>query len=216
MSGVLNVLAIAQRELKSYFVSPVAYVVTAFFLLVAGYLFALILLQSNEATLRYLQSNLSVIWLFVAPFLTMRLLAEEQRTGTIELLLTSPVRGSGTDVKPRVARTRLVRSQSSSSVTPAPSRNVTVPLRAPASYSTFRRSRSAAKSMSSSRAVAATLRNWGAMAGEVRLPNVPASKGVKSVSAMTSSTCSTPERSSSATTWASEVRMFWPTSVLPV
>jgi ABC-2 type transport system permease protein len=67
-------------------------VVTAFFLLIAGYLFSLILLQSNEATLRYLQSNLSVIWLFVTPFLTMRLLAEEQRTGTIELLLTNPVR----------------------------------------------------------------------------------------------------------------------------
>ena len=92
MTSVLNTLAIAQRELKSYFVSPVAYVVTAFFLLIAGYLFSLILLQSNEATLRYLQSNLSVIWLFVTPFLTMRLLAEEQRTGTIELLLTNPVR----------------------------------------------------------------------------------------------------------------------------
>jgi ABC-2 type transport system permease protein len=92
VSSVLNTLAIAQRELKSYFVSPVAYVVTAFFLLIAGYLFSLILLQSNEATLRYLQSNLSVIWLFVTPFLTMRLLAEEQRTGTIELLLTNPVR----------------------------------------------------------------------------------------------------------------------------
>lgn len=92
MSSAQNVAAIAQRELKSYFVSPVAYVVTAFFLLVAGYLFALILLQSNEATLRFLQSNLSVIWLFVTPFLTMRLLAEEQRTGTVELLLTSPIR----------------------------------------------------------------------------------------------------------------------------
>src|SRR5438874_7607211 len=92
MNGVLTTLAIAQRELKSYFVSPVAYVLTAFFLLIAGYLFSLILLQSNEATLRYLQSNLSVIWLFVTPFLTMRLLAEEQRTGTIELLLTNPVR----------------------------------------------------------------------------------------------------------------------------
>jgi ABC-2 type transport system permease protein len=85
-------LAIAQRELKSYFVSPVAYVVTAFFLLIAGYLFSVILLQSNEATLRFLISNLSVIWLFITPFLTMRLLAEEQRTGTIELLLTNPVR----------------------------------------------------------------------------------------------------------------------------
>jgi ABC-2 type transport system permease protein len=92
VSGLRNTLAIAQRELKSYFVSPVAYVVTAFFLLVAGYLFSAILLQSSEATLRYLHSNLSVIWLFVTPFLTMRLLAEEQRTGTIELLLTSPVR----------------------------------------------------------------------------------------------------------------------------
>ena len=72
--------------------SPIAYIVTAFFLLVAGFLFAVILLQSNEATLRYLISNLSVIWLFITPFLTMRLLAEEQRTGTIELLLTNPVR----------------------------------------------------------------------------------------------------------------------------
>jgi ABC-2 type transport system permease protein len=67
-------------------------VVTAFFLLVAGVLFSLILLQSNEASLRYLHSNLSVIWLFVTPFITMRLLAEEQRTGTIEQLLTNPVR----------------------------------------------------------------------------------------------------------------------------
>ena len=83
MSGVRNTLAIAQRELKSYFVSPVAYIVTAFFLLISGYLFSLILLQSNEATLRYLLQNLSVIWLFVTPFLTMRLLADEQRTGTI-------------------------------------------------------------------------------------------------------------------------------------
>ena len=92
MSSLLSTCAIAQRELRSYFVSPVAYVVTALFLLVAGYLFTAILLSSNEATLRYLQSNLSVIWLFVTPFLTMRLLAEEQRTGTIELLLTNPVR----------------------------------------------------------------------------------------------------------------------------
>ncbi len=92
MRSLQNTLAIAQRELKSYFVSPVAYVVTAFFLLIAGYLFAVILLQSNEATLRFLISNLSVIWLFITPFLTMRLLAEEQRTGTIELLLTNPVR----------------------------------------------------------------------------------------------------------------------------
>ena len=92
MSSLRSTLAITQRELKSYFVSPVAYVVTAFFLVIAGYLFSLILVQSNEASLRYLHQNLSVIWLFVTPFITMRLLAEEQRTGTIELLLTNPVR----------------------------------------------------------------------------------------------------------------------------
>jgi ABC-2 type transport system permease protein len=89
---VNRTLAIAERELKSYFVSPVAYVVTALFLLIAGYLFSVILLNTNEATLRYLISNLSVIWLFITPALTMRLLAEEARTGTIELLLTNPVR----------------------------------------------------------------------------------------------------------------------------
>jgi ABC-2 type transport system permease protein len=89
---VSRTLAIAERELKSYFVSPVAYVVTALFLLIAGYLFSVILLNTNEATLRYLISNLSVIWLFITPALTMRLLAEEARTGTIELLLTNPVR----------------------------------------------------------------------------------------------------------------------------
>lgn len=87
-----NVLAIAERELKSYFVSPVAYVIAAFFLLISGYLFAFILANTREATLRYLLSNLSVVWLFITPALTMRLLAEEQRTGTIELLMTNPIR----------------------------------------------------------------------------------------------------------------------------
>ena len=87
-----NALTIAQKELNTYFASPVAYVVTAFFMLVMGYFFYLILVLSREASLRGLFSNMAVILLFVTPFLTMRLLAEEQRMGTIELLLTSPVR----------------------------------------------------------------------------------------------------------------------------
>ncbi len=87
-----NALTIAQKELNTYFSSPVAYVVTAFFMLVMGYFFYLILVLSREASLRGLFSNMAVILLFVTPFLTMRLLAEEQRMGTIELLLTSPVR----------------------------------------------------------------------------------------------------------------------------
>src|SRR5438874_11270439 len=85
-------LAIAQRELRSFFVSTIAWIVMAAFLLISGFLFSAILLSTNEASLRYLISNLSVILLFIAPFLTMRLLAEENRLGTVELLLTNPVR----------------------------------------------------------------------------------------------------------------------------
>jgi ABC-2 type transport system permease protein len=86
-----NLWAVATRELRSYFLSPLAYVVIALFLLLAGYLFALILNSSREATLRPLISNVSVLFLFIVPAISMRLLAEEQRTGTVELLLTNPV-----------------------------------------------------------------------------------------------------------------------------
>lgn len=90
--SVLNVLYIARRELGAYFASPIAYLVIAAFLAVTGYLFALITYYSREATLRYLFHNMTTLLLFMSPLLTMRLLAEEQRSGTIELLLTSPVR----------------------------------------------------------------------------------------------------------------------------
>ena len=86
-----NVWAVAQRELRSYFLSPLAYVVIALFLALAGYLFALILANAREASLRGLVQNVSVLYLFIVPAISMRLLAEEQRTGTVELLLTNPV-----------------------------------------------------------------------------------------------------------------------------
>jgi ABC-2 type transport system permease protein len=86
-----NVWAVATRELRSYFLSPMAYLIIAFFLFGAGLLFGLIIEQSREASLRGLISNVSVLFLFVVPMISMRLLAEEQRTGTIELLLTNPV-----------------------------------------------------------------------------------------------------------------------------
>jgi ABC-2 type transport system permease protein len=88
---VRNVWAVAQRELRSYFLSPLAYVVIALFLALAGYLFALILSNAREASLRGLVQNVSVLYLFIVPAISMRLLAEEQRTGTVELLLTNPV-----------------------------------------------------------------------------------------------------------------------------
>jgi ABC-2 type transport system permease protein len=86
-----KILAIAGRELRSYFVSPLAYVVAAFFMLVAGYLFSLILYHTKQANLQPLFSNLAVMFLLITPALTMRLLADERRTGTIELLMTSPI-----------------------------------------------------------------------------------------------------------------------------
>jgi ABC-2 type transport system permease protein len=88
---VRNTWAVATRELRSYFLSPLAYVVIALFLALSGYLFALILQSSREASLRGLISNVSVLYLFIVPAISMRLLAEEQRTGTVELLLTNPV-----------------------------------------------------------------------------------------------------------------------------
>jgi ABC-2 type transport system permease protein len=87
-----NTWLIARRELASYFTSPIAYAVTAVFLLVAGYFFGLILYYSREATLRYLFYNVTTLLLLIGPALTMRLVAEERKSGTIELLLTSPVR----------------------------------------------------------------------------------------------------------------------------
>jgi ABC-2 type transport system permease protein len=86
-----NVWAVATRELRSYFLSPLAYVVIALFLALSGYLFALILANGRQASLQGLVQNVSVLYLFIVPAISMRLLAEEQRSGTIELLLTNPV-----------------------------------------------------------------------------------------------------------------------------
>lgn len=86
-----NVWAIATRELGSYFFSPIGYLVAAVFVFGSGLLFWLILQSSHEASLRQLIQNVHVIFLFVIPIISMRLLAEEQRTGTMELLMTNPV-----------------------------------------------------------------------------------------------------------------------------
>lgn len=93
-----NVLPIAGRELRSYFTSPVAYVLAALYLLINGWLFAGQLAQSvgllngQEVRISDTLGVMGFLFIFIAPILTMRLLAEEQATGTIELLLTAPVR----------------------------------------------------------------------------------------------------------------------------
>ena len=103
-----NVLAIARKELNGYFASPIAYIIIGFFALAFGYFyFASItfFLQAslqmgmpgqgqiniNSMAIRPLLHNVSVVALFVLPLITMRTYSEEKRSGTIELLLTSPV-----------------------------------------------------------------------------------------------------------------------------
>jgi len=86
-----KIALIAYRDLKSYFASWMAYLVGAGYLFIAGYIFYVILVSSRQADMRWSFHNMAVTLLFVCPLLTMRLLAEERRSGTIELLLTSPV-----------------------------------------------------------------------------------------------------------------------------
>lgn len=84
--------ALFVREFQAYFFSPMAYVVLTTFLVISGYFFSVILAAIQEASLRYTLSNMAVTLLFISPLITMRLIAEERRSGTIETLMTDPVR----------------------------------------------------------------------------------------------------------------------------
>ena len=105
-----NVLAIAWREIRTYFTSPLAYVVIGVFLLLTGYIFWASLWRFSELCLRFgnnpyvfqqlnvndmvirpLFGSMGIIFLLMIPVVTMRLLAEEKKTGTAELLFTCPV-----------------------------------------------------------------------------------------------------------------------------
>jgi ABC-2 type transport system permease protein len=110
---VRNIRAIFLKELRSYFTSPVAYVAIAIFLIVSGYFFYNIvtafsylshqgatdpmlmrrynLMNITESVVRPLFGNISMIMLLMMPLLTMRLISEEKKSGTLELLLTLPV-----------------------------------------------------------------------------------------------------------------------------
>jgi len=104
-----NILTIAQKELRAYFVSPIAYVVLGLFAVLFGLFYVASLnvmvqlsmgqfgfggaqvVNINEFMIRPLFGNTAVVLLFMLPMLTMRSFAEEKRSGTIELLLTSPL-----------------------------------------------------------------------------------------------------------------------------
>ena len=108
-----NIFTIAGKEIRSYFSSPVAYVLLAAYLALAGYFFYALLLAFNQTLQLYsmmrnpemlqrfnlnqmviipLLHNMSVLLIFIVPAITMRMFPEEKRAGTYELLLTSPVR----------------------------------------------------------------------------------------------------------------------------
>ena len=106
-----NILAIAHKELKAYFSSPIAYIVIGLWALMYGYFFVAILsffvrqsmqmgqfgmqgaqaMNVNQQLIRPLLQNVLILILFLMPMVTMRAYAEEKRSGTIELLLTSPL-----------------------------------------------------------------------------------------------------------------------------
>jgi ABC-2 type transport system permease protein len=86
-------IAIAKREIKTYFFSAIPYVVATAFMLIAGYLCWSVLLIERQAELRgYFASMAPVLLTIVMPAVTMRLLAEEKGSGSLELLITMPVR----------------------------------------------------------------------------------------------------------------------------
>lgn len=87
-----NTWPIFLRELKSYFNSPVAYVVMVVFLAITGWFFTSNLFLANVASLRLIFELVPLMFLFFVPAITMRLLAEEKKSGTLELLTTKPVR----------------------------------------------------------------------------------------------------------------------------
>ncbi len=81
-----------RKELKTYFNSPIAYVVIGVFLLVSGWFVSTNLFLSGTADLRVFFQIAPLIFMFFAPAITMRLISEEKKTGTIELLVTMPIR----------------------------------------------------------------------------------------------------------------------------
>jgi ABC-2 type transport system permease protein len=104
-----NVWTVARRDFRAYFTSPIAYIVIAGFMVIMGWMFFFSLNQFALQNLQYQQfnmgkgvsitdgivrplyGNMNVIFLFLVPFITMRLFAEERKQHTIELLLTSPI-----------------------------------------------------------------------------------------------------------------------------
>lgn len=85
-------LTLTAKEIRALFVSPIAYAVLAVFIVLSGYSFTVTLFLSKQATLVHIFFQAAVQLILLVPLITMRQFAEERRSGTLELLLTAPVR----------------------------------------------------------------------------------------------------------------------------
>lgn len=86
-----NTMAIAKREFASYLNSPIPYILVTAFIVTIGFMFFTELFLQRQADMRPFFSNLPLFFCFLVPLICMRLVAEERREGTLELLLTMPV-----------------------------------------------------------------------------------------------------------------------------
>jgi ABC-2 type transport system permease protein len=88
----MRVQTLAAKELNALFTSPIAYAVIAVFMVLSGYTFTVTLFVSKQATLVHIFFQAAVQLILLVPLITMRQFAEERRSGTLELLLTAPLR----------------------------------------------------------------------------------------------------------------------------
>ena len=85
-------LTVAKREIRTYFNSPIAYIVITVFMLLSGYLFFSSLFLARQAELRSYFNLMPLLLSFIVPAMAMRLIAEEKGSGSLEMLITMPVR----------------------------------------------------------------------------------------------------------------------------
>ncbi len=85
-----KIIAIAKKELKTYFKSPIAYIVLIITISIFNIFFFLIIDENREASLRDVFKVMEFLFIFIVPLLTMKIFAEEKSRGTMEFLMTTP------------------------------------------------------------------------------------------------------------------------------
>jgi len=88
-------LTLAKKEISSYFNSPLGYIVVSVFLIVSGWLFMQAFFIAGQSSMRAFFNLLPILFIFILPAITMSLWAEEKRSGTVEVLMTFPIKAVG-------------------------------------------------------------------------------------------------------------------------